>query len=395
MKLIALLAALIAVSAGDVDQSDFRYTRPLDARAGSPVRFEPDARMYGHARIGFPDLRILDADGVQVPWRAEPKPAALASAPVALIARGRREGAVSVVADRGAAPPVVDRIELEIPDRVFTGHVLVQGSNSGVEGSYATLSTTPIYSVRGAVDARSTTAVFPPTDYRYLLVRAAGVSDITGARVARDPEQPPLEPVRSTSRTTQEGSATVVVLDVGSRKVPIDALHVGSSTPTYVRRVQVEGSNDGSTYVSLAEAEIARFPGADLSTVDVDARHRFVRVTIDNGDDRPLERLRVLAQAAPRPLLLASGYRAPFRLLYGGPSVSAPAYDFAQLPPSATGFEEAVDGALGAEAINAAFEPRTEATTFFERNDGLIEVLLVAGALVVAAGGVLALRRRT
>ena len=395
MKVIALLAALVAVSAGDVDQSDFRYTRPLEARAGSPVRMEPDARMYGHARIGFPDLRILDADGVQVPWRPEPKPAALASAPVKLIARGRRGAAVSVVADLGATRPVVDRIELEIPDRLFTGRVLVQGSNTGAEGSYATLSTTPIYSVRGAVDARSTTAVFPPTDYRYLLVRASGVSDITGARVARDPEQPQLEPVRTTSRTTQEGSSTVVVLDAGYRKVPIDAVHVASSTPTYVRQVQVEGSNDGSTYVPLAHAQIARFPGVDLSTVDVEARHRFVRVTIDNGDDRPLERLRVEAEAAPRPLLLASGYTPPYRLLYGGPGVSPPEYDFAQLPPSATGFEGAVDGVLGTEVVNAAFEPPTQTTTFFERNDGLLEVLLVVGALVVAAGGILALRRRT
>ena len=394
MKLVALLAALIAVSAGDVDQSEFRYTRPLDAQGDGPVLFEPDARMYGHARIDFPDLRILDSEGVQVPWRPEPKPAVLASTPVALIARGRREGVVSVVADRGGARPVVDRIELEIPDRVFTGRVLVQGSNTGAEGSYATLSTTPIYSVRGAVDARSTTAVFPPTDYRYLLVRASGISDITGARVARDPGQPQLEPVRSTSRTTQEGSSTVVVLDLGYRKVPIDAVHVASSTPTYVRQVRVEGSNDGSTYVPLTGAEIARFPGVDLSTLDVDARHRFVRVTIDNGDDLPLDRLRVEAEAAPRPLLLAGGHTPPFRLLYGGAGVTAAAYDFEQLPPSATGFEHAVDGALGAEAVNAAFEPSTEATTFFERNDGLIEILLVVGALVVAAGGVLALRRR-
>jgi hypothetical protein len=395
VKLLALLAALIAVNAGDVDQSEFRYVRPLDARGDGPVRFEPDSHMYGHARIGFPDLRILDSEGAQVPWRPEPTPAALAATPVALVARGRREGAVSVVADRGVARSVVDRIELETPDRVFTGRVLVQGSNTGAEGSYATLSTTPIYSVRGAVDARSTTAVFPPTDYRYLLIRASGISDITGARVARDPQRAPLELVQSTSKTTQEGSATVVVLDAGSRRVPIDAVHVASSTPTYVREVRVEGSNDGRTYVPLTGAEIARFPGVDLSTVDVEARHRFVRVTIDNGDDRPLERLRVEAEAAPRPLLLAAGYTPPFRVLYGGPGVSAPTYDFARLPPSATGFEQALDGTLGDEAVNAAFEPRTEATTFFERNEGLVEVLLVGGALVVAAGGALALRRRT
>jgi hypothetical protein len=395
VRLLALLAAVIAVSAGDVDESEFRYARPLEARAGSPVRFEPDARMYGHARIGFPDLRVLDAEDLQVPWREEPKPAALASVPVALIARGRRDGAVSVVVDRGAARPVIDRIELEIPDRVFTGRALVYGSNTGAEGSYATLSTTPIYSVRGAVNARSTTAVFPATDYRYLLVQARGVSDIVGASVARDPEQAPLEPVRSRSRTTQEETATVVGLDVGFRKVPIDALHVRSSTPTYVRDVRVEGSNDGATFLPLAEAELAHFPGVDLSTVDLDARHRFLRVTIENGDDRPLERLRVDAEAVPRPLLLAGGYTPPFRLLYGGAGVPAPAYDFAQLPPMATGFEQAVDGSLGTEVVNAAFEPPSDTRTFFERNGSVIEALLVAGALVVAAGGVLALRRRS
>jgi len=244
------------------------------------------------------------------------------------------------------------------------------------------------------VSARSTTAVFPPTDYRYLLVRASGVSDVTGASVARDPEQAPLEPVRSTSKTTQEGSDTVVVLDLGYRKVPVDALHLRSSTPSYVRSVTVEGSNDGRTFLTLANAQVARFPGVDLSRVPLDAHHRFLRVTIENGDDRPLEQLRVDAEATPRPLLLAAGYTPPFRLLYGGAGVAAPSYDFARLPGPATGFEEAVEGTLGAESANPAFEPQTETGTFFERNDGLIEVLLVAAALAVAAGGVLALRRR-
>ena len=82
-----------------------------------------------------------------------------------------------------------------MPDREFVGEVEVLGSSTGAEGSYAALSETQIYAVRGAVAARSTTALFPSTDFRYLLVRARGVSRIDGATVARDPLQPRLEAV--------------------------------------------------------------------------------------------------------------------------------------------------------------------------------------------------------
>ncbi len=247
----ALAAVVLALGlAGDVDTSDFRYARTLTAPAGAAVSFEPDGAMYAHARADFPDLRVVDADGTQVPWRTEPLPAAV-SQEVALVARGRVGDVVSVVVDRGPAPEVIDRIELEIPDRDFVGDVEVLGSATGAEGSYATLSTTQIYAVRGAVDARSTTALFPPTDYRHLLVRARGVSDITGATVARDPHRPRLEPVSARSRARERERATVVRLDLGFAKVPVDAIRVRSSTSRFVRPVTVEGSNDGVTFVTV------------------------------------------------------------------------------------------------------------------------------------------------
>jgi hypothetical protein len=392
---IAIVAAAIAAAATDIDETQYRYTRSLDAAPAAPVRFEPDGPLYGHARIGFPDLRIVDADGTQVPWRTLPKPAAVPLQPVRLVARGRRDGTVSVVIDRGAVRPVIDRIQLEIPDRVFVGTVVVQGSTTGAEGSYATLSTTPIYAVRGAVDARSATAVFPATDYRYLLVVARGVSQIAGASVARDPERAPLEPVSTRSRRREEERATVVRVDLGFPKVPVDAVRIRSSTARYVRGLTIEGSNDGTTFVLLSRGEIARFPGVDLSRIELAARHRFLRVTIRNGDDAPLDGLRVVAEAMPRPLLLASGHTPPFRLLYGAAAVPAPAYDFAQLPAAATGFERARTGTLGVERVNERFEAPADTRTFFERNDYLIEVALVVVALIVAAGGLLALRRRT
>lgn len=389
-----MTAAALTLAQADVDETQFRYARTLTAPSGAPVRFEPDARMYGHARVDFPDLRILDAEGEQVPWRPEPKPAAVPTQSVPLVARGRRDGVVTVVLDRGPAPPVVDRIELEIPDRTFVGSVVVQGSQTGAEGSYGRLSTTQIYAVRGAVSARSTTAVFPATDYRFLLVQASGVSDVTGAGVSRDPERPPLRPVAATPRVRDRDRTTVVLLDLGFANVPVDELRVRTSSRRYVRQVSVDGSNAGKRFTPLGSGEVARFPGVDLSTTAVAARHRFLRVTVTNGDDAPLPALRVTAHARPRALLLSEGYDSPFTLLYGG-RLPAPSYDFARLPAAATGFERARAGALGPQRENELFEEVPDTRTFFERNDSLIEVALVLAALVVAAGGLLALRRRT
>jgi hypothetical protein len=392
----AVATALVAFgAAADVETSDFRYARTLSAAPGGPVRIEPDGAMYGHARVGFADLRVLDASGNQVPWRTEPAPAAVTARPVPLVARGVLDGVVSVVLDRGTTPEIIDRIELDVPDRDFVGSVEVLGSTTGDEGSYATLSTTQVYAVHGAVEARSTTAVFPPTDYRYLLVRARGVFRIDGATVARDPQQPRLELVDADPSVGQQARATVVTLDLGFANIPVDAVEVRSSTDRFVRRVVVEGSNDGVTYRSVGGGEVARFRGVDLGRIAVDASQRYVRVTIRNGDDSPLADLRVRALARPRPLLLSEGFESPFRIYYGARGAAAPDYDFAQLPATAIGLRRAVEGTLGPETVNAAFEPPADTRTFFERNRGALNGLLVVAAIVVAVGGLLALRRRT
>ena len=49
MILAALLAAVALAGAGGVDESAFRFTRPLEASSG-PVTFEPDARMTHDTR---------------------------------------------------------------------------------------------------------------------------------------------------------------------------------------------------------------------------------------------------------------------------------------------------------------------------------------------------------
>jgi hypothetical protein len=186
-----------------------------------------------------------------------------------------------------------------------------------------------------------------------------------------------------------------VRLDLAFPKVPVDAVRIESTTPSYVRSVRIEGSNDGRSFVALAQGRVARFSGVALTRIALDGQHRYLRVLIENGDDVPLEGLRVVAEARARPLLLSAGYSPPYRLLYGATNVPPPSYDFEQLPAAATGVEHAAVGTLGAEAANETYEAPADTRTFLERNDWVVQALLVTAALVAAAAGLLALRRRT
>jgi hypothetical protein len=116
-------------------------------------------------------------------------------------------------------------------------------------------------------------------------------------------------------------------------------------------------------------------------------------MTIGNGDDAPLAGINVAAFARRRTLVISDGFRPAFRLLYGNPSAQTPVYDFERLPRSALGAVAA--GTLTAEQRNAAYEPPEDTRSFAARNPRVIQGALALAAIVVAAAGLLALRRLT
>jgi hypothetical protein len=390
----ALLAALVVTStagAATVDTAGFRYTRQLAASSGR-VLLEPDGPLFAHSRPGFADLRILDAGGRQVPWRRLPPPAEARRDRVPLLNRGRQGGKAVALLDLGPVRHIHDRIELEVPDRDFVASAEVFGSDD--RRRFVRLSETQIYDVGGARPARSTTALFPPTDLRYLQVRATGISAITGATVAFDPQQPQLRPADARTSTMQRDRSTTVLLDLGYRNVPVDRIEIASATPRYDRPVSVAASNDGVAFHPAAAGRVTRFATVSLGAVPIATRARYLRVTIANGDDPPLRALAVRPLSAPRTLLLEHGFRAPYRLLYGDRTLRAPRYDFASIPPSELGARAARPGRLGAERENPDFEPPEDTRSFARRHPGVVQAALVLAALAVAGAGVLALRRR-
>jgi hypothetical protein len=396
---IALLASLAAgvqpAAAAAADRADFRYLRPLVASpGGKPVLVEPDGALFEHSLPGFADLRIADARGREVAWRQAQSERSAAPEAVPVLNSGRQGRFAVALLDLGARRGIRDRVVLEVPDRGFAGRAVVIGADDR-DGPFTRLSATGIYDARGARPARSTIAVFPPSDFRYLLVRATGVSRITGADVSGARERPRLlrRPAKSVS-LRQDGRHTVVTLDLGFHNVPVDELRIAAETARYERPVTIFGSNSRQRFMPLAAARIFRFPGSSSAPISIGAHHRYIRIEVDNGDDAPLRGIEVSAWSHSRALLLEGGHPLPYTVYYGSSRADAPNYDFARLPASTVGIERAAHGRLGSERENPAFEPPPDTRSFTARNPGLVTGALALAALALGAVGLLALRKR-
>lgn len=393
--LVSLAAGVQPAAAAGLDRADFRYQRPLTAGAeGEPVLVEPDGPLFEHSLPGFADVRIIDARGRQVPWRQTRFGRAAAPEAVPVLNSGRQGRFAVALLDPGARRRIRDRVVLEVPDRGFVGRAVILGADDR-HGPFARLSATGIYDVRGAQTARSTVAVFPSSDFRFLLVRATGVSRIAGASVSGARERPQLfrRTVRSVSQR-QEGSSTIVTLDLGFRDVPVDELRISAETTRYERPVTILGSNFRQRFVPLAAARIFRFPGSASAPISVGAHRRYIRIEIDNGDDAPLRGIEVSAWSRSRALVLEGGHPFPYAVYYGSPRANAPDYDFARLPASTLGIARAVRGRLGPEHEPVAFEPPPDTRSFTARNPGLVTGALALAALALGAVGLLALRKQ-
>jgi hypothetical protein len=390
VKLVAVVAA--AAVAGGVQQDEFRYARDLPARVASGrVAFEPDGSMLGHAREGFADVRVVDSDGSQVPWRRVPEGRLAIGRDAAVLNSGRQGDAAVALVDVGPDRRVYERVELGIAGGNFVGRVTASGADRR-SGRYTRLSTTTVYDVRGAQSARSTTIVLPPTDYRFLELRATGVGRITGATVLGAFERPDLVRRRhATLGVENRARTTVSTLDFGLPGVPVTRLELrAAGSARYDRPVLVEGSNDRGRFVIVAQGRMTRAPGLVSPALELDSRFRYLRVTIENGDDGPLHAVRSETFGPSFALMVEDGHPAPLRLLYGA-DVRAPSYEFARLP-----VERPVavlePSRLPREAANPAFELPGE--TFGERHRWLVQAALALAAILVALAGLLAFRRR-
>jgi len=414
--LVGLLAVgLAGVASSDFTSREWEYSKPISLQPGVTVdefvQVRPDIDVYTKSVTGLADLRIIETtNGIETPYKL-------------LVERGerRRQSVSAAVQDLGISPngdtsfvvrtggsgALHSEVEILTASRNFQRAVRVEGSDDLSQWSVLQAGA-QIYdvSVEGQPEAaRSTRVTYPVSSARYIRV------------TIQNNGQPPLE-IRGvsafllqainpayreyassiTSRAEDAGQkASRLVVDLGRAGLPSSRVEVSTPNVNFFREVRIETSGDAREWTEILSGgaifsyDTPLLKQQGLGVDYPETTDRYLRVTVLNRDNAPLEVTGVKALGFERRLIFQAKSGDSYALHYGNPAASAPSYDIEQLFPYLV-TENLREGGLGAEVVNTDFEAKpTE--PFSERYPWLLPLVVALAALGLGAFLAMVLRQ--
>jgi hypothetical protein len=421
--LLALVSAGIALA--DFEPPKWRHVREIRTEADpgeGVVRVRIDARIFAASRSDLADLRVADQAGREVPHvirreAEETQPEILAAR---VFNRTYVPGKFSTLTLDFGAAAMKDTLAVRTPGENFRRRVDVAGSGDGrawetlLEGAY-------LFDVREGPEGkpfRKEEVRLPPGDHRYLRVRVhlgpgdprrLEIGEVVATRTAVKPPVLDTIPLRMTGiRELESEHSTEILLDAGSRNLPLRTLHLDFADPNFHRAVVVEGRNEERRVVALhgeddasgrVEREVpwSHLAGGTIYRITApegaesglavkldETPARYLRVRIRNGDDRPLEFRTARAEMVARSLLFPASPGSRYALYYGNPQARAPRYDLSHFLARLEQVRIS-DATPGEPRENPSFAAGDGDLPWSERHPAILwgALLLAAGALAV------------
>jgi hypothetical protein len=399
---------LLAVAAASPEARYFRYERPVQKSTGQSC-VVLDARLFAHVAPQLADLRLY-RDGAETPFVIRTDAAAeIEGKALAPLNLGSRNG--QTVFDASMPDDRYSDIRLTVNGQNFIATVTVTGSQTESGGAETKIGSYTIFDLTGQKLGRSTVLHLPESDFRYLHFSIKGPlspESITGLMIKSLPmRQPKYDTVAESSQVTQKGRSSVLEITVPahvpvdriaftpdatpalfSRDVNIMAVSVTPSTTAEVNSQQSLTSSGNILRVHrlqngqrIDEERLA----LDVPREDFSTPAKWT-ISIENGDDAPLQMKTVQLQMLERNLCFEAEGNGSYALYYGDAALEAPSYDYAKL------FALQANAAritAGPEELNSTYQQRPDTRPFTEKHPALLWVALAA---VIALLGGIALR---
>jgi Protein of unknown function (DUF3999) len=262
---------------------------------------------------------------------------------------------------------VKNRLKIELAGENYRRRVAIEGGDDGTSWELIAENNFLFDIHVPGLTQRVDGLAFPENNFRYVRLTVENMPDdperveILGANAfyeapAGEPQLARVEVLSRSIEQDQKTNATSVTVDLRFRNLPLQtvALDVGDSR--FERAYAIEGRNSKrhKIYRRAEEAwraEEVETPWSSVSlgnfyrredrgkiweateVVIPHAAYRYLRITIQNRDDRPLEIRDVTVKRRTCALLFDAPSGAQYILYGGNGAAGAPAYDFARLAP--------------------------------------------------------------
>jgi hypothetical protein len=429
----------LSVSATAADGKPIlRYRKDLDRGAatveeilGVPL----DSDIYAATRDGYPDLRVVDERGAQVPYVLEP-----AGEPQTIQVRERCSSRVlSLHVDEGKGLEIVVALDEKAPSASgatirtplvdYERRVRVYGSRDGKDWALLA-SDRLIYDYTRFMDIRNRDIEFPVNEYRQLKLvverelddresplrelirsREAGKQDrqveitqtqrrpfrIDGVELWRMVEKEAGRKVEAVRfplvgfRVEHDPKKKETRVEIQSRREPLVRFSVATASRNFSRtarvRVPVE-RGERTDWVEVGRATLSliqfrAFRRAELRVDFSEQRREHYQLVIENADNPPLEITGVEAEGTPYRLVFLDSQGRTYRVEYGSETAQSPHYDTAAVLGSLSRGYQPVTVNLGPQTVNSGSRAERGSRGIFNSS---VFLTLAIVAMVLALG---------
>jgi hypothetical protein len=360
-------AATIAYAALDI--TGWNWQRPIEVHQFSEfVRLPVPPEVFNDSQPSLNDLRVLDENNTLVPhivhWgrvreirQQEWKSARLVNATFVPGKYSR------MIVDFGETVEK-NLIRVSLSGQNYRRRALLEGSN---ESKSWEVVAEDLWLFDVSVEGQNfkiDTLKFPPNNFRYLRLTVYNMADdprritiesIEGAfqRIEIEKELVLVPVIQRNVSHSEDKKQSILELDLGFRNLPVVSLQFEVTTPYFYRGYELYGRNELKEKVSrktetgsdLMERETPwRFvhrgvlyrlqhknkTSESLKAEDLNARYRYLKLCIFNGDNPPLQVGEVSVHRRETSLVFQTQKGKPYLLVGGNPNVAGADYDLAK-----------------------------------------------------------------
>ena len=418
--ILLLTGAVGSIYAIDLTKWEYQADVTFGEDIAEYCKLEVTPAVYDAAKRDLADIRLMDPDGQQKPYLLI-KPRDISERhrySLTMLNRSTDDSGNSLVTLDFGRQVMKNSIEVATDGRSFRRSVKVEGSNDNVT-FFTVVERAYVFAVGDKDDSRFEAVDLPANDYRYLRIAVEPMTSEDGSPVIRNVEafrcvKKPAQrqPVQVTYVKQEEDkkyNLSIYEYDLDFRNLPVSEVKLEITDESFYRYVTVEGRNAATRTVRIhSEDNRERFREVEVPWTRIGREtiyryttaggkkhenltlsisrpaYRYLRVTIKNYDDRPLDIRSASAEMIPGQLIFLSENDTAAVLYVGAGSASSPKYDISQRlrEPSKVKTSPAM---LGSVIENPIFgEAEEKLTAWTEKHKVLL--LVVLGVIVAVTG---------